>query len=175
MNWNRLFLFCLGLFIASSFAMKWMESDFVYNNETISIFGLEFFYPAKKIEAIFLGMDAKVKTILGYHLRFDFVFMAGVYPGIACLCMMAAEKIIGRNVRRILYAFAFLQLIAWSFDVVENYYLLKWLKTPAIGNEFEFYHVVVYSKWIIALTGVCMALAVLITAVCKKKNQKSGT
>jgi hypothetical protein len=25
-NWLKLFLFCLGLFIASAFCMKWMES-----------------------------------------------------------------------------------------------------------------------------------------------------
>jgi hypothetical protein len=152
--------------------MKWMESDFVYNNEAISIFGLELFYPAEKIEAIFSGIDAKVKTILGYHLSFDFVFMAGAYPGIACLCMMAAEKIKGRNVKRILFAFAFLQLVAWSFDIVENYYLLKWLRTPVIGYGFEFYHIVVYSKWIIALAGVFMALTVIFIAMFKKKNPK---
>ncbi len=38
------------------------------------------------------GLDDHVRTILGYHLHFDFVFMPGVFPGIAALCMMAGEK-----------------------------------------------------------------------------------
>ena len=170
MKWNRLFLFCLGLFLASSFAMKWMEADLVFNNESISIFGLELYYPAEKIAAIFTGIDARVRTILSYHLIFDFIFMAGVYPGIACLCMIAAEKINRRFIKRILFAFAFLQLIAWAFDVVENYHLLKWLKTPVIGDEFGFYHVVVYSKWIIALTSVLFALSVWATTLLRGKK-----
>ena len=174
MKWNRLFLFCLGLFLASSFAMKWMEADLVFNHESISIFGLELFYPAEKITAIFTGIDARVRTILGYHLVFDFIFMAGVYPGIACLCMMAAEKINVRFIKRILFAFAFLQLIAWTFDVVENYYLLKWLKNPVIGYEFGFYHAIVYSKWIIALTGALSAILILVGSMFKRKNLKSA-
>src|SRR5687768_17811095 len=47
---------------------------------SISIFGLEFFYSKEKIIEIFSGIDARIKTILGYHLYFDFIFMAGVYP-----------------------------------------------------------------------------------------------
>lgn len=174
MKWNRLFLFCLGLFFASSFAMKWMEADLVYKNGIISIFGLELFYPAAKIEEIFSLIDSKVKTILGYHLRFDFIFMAGCYPGIACLCMMAAEKINSRTFKRILFSLAFLQLFAWTFDVIENYYLLKWLKNPVIGAEFGFYHSVVYSKWIIALLGALTALLIILINVFKKKNLKSS-
>lgn len=167
-RWQRLFLFCLGLFLAGAFAMKWMESDLLYNNEKISIFGLELFYPKEKIVEIFSGISDKVKTILGYHLSFDFIFMAGVYPGIACLCMMAAAKINNKKLKRLLFIFALLQIFGWTFDVVENYYLLKWLKSPVIGNEFGFYHVVVYSKWIIALGGALVALLLLGISLFKK-------
>jgi hypothetical protein len=173
MKWNRLFLFCLGLSLAGAFAMKWIEPDLLYNNEPISIFGLEFFYPADKIIAIFSGIDATVKTILSYHLVFDFVFMAGVYPGIACLCMMAVEKRTEKLLKRILFWLAFLQMAAWAFDVVENYYLLKWLSNPVIGAEFGLYHIVVYSKWIIALLGIVISVSILITNLFRKKNLQS--
>lgn len=171
-KWNKLFLFCLGLFVASSFAMKWMESDLIYNGYTISIIGLELYYPAKKIEEIFSGLMLPVKTILGYHLHFDFIFMAGCFPGIACLCMMAAEKVNKRKYKRILFALAFLQLIAWAFDIVENYHLLKWLKHPAIGQEFGFYHFAVYSKWILALSAALIALITLAVSYLKRKILK---
>jgi len=173
-RWQRLFLFCLGLFIAGGFAMKWMENDLLYNNEKISIFGLELFYPKEKIVEIFSGINDKVKTILGYHLSFDFIFMAGCYPGIACLCMMARNKISRKSIKSILFALAFLQIFGWTFDVVENYYLLKWLRTPMIGDEFSFYHVVVYSKWIVALTGAVFAISILVGSVLKRKNLKSA-
>jgi hypothetical protein len=172
-RWSRLFLFAFGLFVAGAFAMKWMESDLLYNNEKISIFGLELFYPKEKIIEIFSGINDKVRTILNYHLRFDFIFMAGCYPGIAALCMMAAERIRLKNIGRVLFIFAFLQLFAWAFDMIENYYLLKWLSKPVIGNEFGFYHMVVYSKWGIALSGALIALSTLVATLFKRKNPKS--
>ena len=174
LRWQRLFLFCLGLSIAGAFAMKWMESDLLYKNEKISIFGLELFYPKEKIIEIFSSLSDKVKTILGYHLSFDFIFMAGVYPGIACLCMIAATKVNGKNLKRALFIFAFLQIFGWTFDVIENYYLLKWLESPVIGDEFGFYHTIVYSKWIIALIGASFAIAVLVGSMFKRKNLKSS-
>ncbi|HEY5774283.1 MAG TPA: hypothetical protein VIS75_16710, partial [Chitinophagaceae bacterium] len=131
------------------------------------------FYPKEKIVEIFSGISDKVKTILSYHLSFDFIFMAGCYPGIACLCMMTSTKVASKNLKRILFIFAFLQLFGWTFDVLENYYLLKWLKNPVIGDEFGFYHVIVYSKWIIALTGALFAIVILVGTMFKRKNLKS--
>jgi len=157
--------------------MKWMETDLVYNNERISIFGLELFYPKEKIVEIFTGIDDRVRTILSYHLSFDFIFMAGCYPGIASLCMMASEKIKSKNPisigLKIIFLRASLQLFAWAFDIVENYYLLKWLKHPMIGNEFGFYHVIVYCKWIIALAGALFALLIFTTSLFRRKNLRS--
>src|SRR6187402_533238 len=171
-RWQRLFLFCLGLFIAGAFAMKWMETDLLYNNEKISIFGLELFYPKEKIVEIFSGINDKVRTILGYHLSFDFIFMAGCYPGIACLCMMARMEIGRKSIKSILFIFAFLQIFGWTFDVIENFYLLKWLKNPVVGDEFGFYHVVVYSKWTIALLAAVFSISILVRSVLKRKSLK---
>src|SRR6188768_372276 len=173
-RWQRLFLFCLGLFIAGAFAMKWMENDLLFNNEKISIFGLELFYPKEKIVEIFSSINDKVKTILGYHLSFDFIFMTGCYPCIACLCMMASAKMNSKNLKRILFILAFLQIFGWTFDVIENYYLLKWLKSAVIGDEFTIYHTVVYGKWIIALTGALLAIVILVGSMFKRKNLKSA-
>jgi len=99
--------------------------------------------------------------------------MAGCYPGIACLCMMASAKVTSRNLKRILFILAFLQIFGWTFDVIENYYLLKWLKTPLIDDEFAFYHVVVYSKWAIALIAALFAISILVGSMFKRKNLKS--
>lgn len=156
--WQRLFLFSLGLFIGTAFCMKWMEGDFIQNGQKFTIIGLEISYPKEKVAGILAGLDEHVKTILRYHLSFDFVFMAGVYPGIAALCMMARSKLAAAGIRKILLALAVLQIVAWGCDIFENCYLLKWIKNPVIGNDFGTYHFIVYLKWIIALAGALVAI-----------------
>ena len=84
--------------------------------------------------------------------------MAAVYPGIAALCLMARNKSTGSLLKKALLTLAFLQITAWCFDILENYYLLKWINDPVIGNEFSFYHFVVAVKWIIALSGALLAI-----------------
>ena len=106
-RWKRLFLFCFGVFIGSAFAMKWMEGDLIYNGEQISILRLELFEPKERIMSIFSGVDNSVKTILRYHLSFDFIFMAGCFPGIACMAVMAAEKTNRKWLRKLLLVAAF--------------------------------------------------------------------
>lgn len=169
-RWSKLFLFCLGLFTAGAFAMKWVEPDLIYNNEKISIFGLELFYPKEKIVEIFSGVSEKVKTILRYHLSFDFIFMAGCYPGMASLCMLAINKLKKPTLKKVLFILACLQLFAWSFDIIENLYLFKWLDDPRIDSEFLFYHFIVYSKWILALTATLVSVAIFVSSMFKRKN-----
>jgi len=88
--------------------------------------------------------------------------------------MIARKKISRKSIKSILITLAFLQIPGWTFDVVENCYLLKWLKEPVIGDEFSFYHIVVYSKWIIALTGALLAIVIFVGSVLKRKNLKSA-
>jgi hypothetical protein len=169
-RWKRLFLFGLGLFTGAAFCMKWMEEDLWVNNEKFTILGLELFYSAEKVENILSALDSRVQTILRYHLYFDFAFMAGVYPGITSLCMMAREKIISSRLKKVLYLLAAFQLLAWSADIIENYYLLQWIKEPVIGNEFGWYHGIVAAKWIIALAGVLFSVPVVL----RKKSFKTA-
>jgi hypothetical protein len=157
-SWQKLFLFCLGLFAGTAFCMKWMENDFLVKGEKFTIIGLEISYSKAKIAEIFSAIDMHVKAILKYHLAFDFAFMAGVYPGIASLNMIAYQKTSNKTLQKILLGFAFFQLIAWGCDIIENCYLLNWLEVPSGINHFELYHSVVFAKWIIALSGAILAI-----------------
>jgi hypothetical protein len=160
--WQKLFLFSFGIFAGTAFCMKWMEGDLIQNGQTFTVIGLEISYPKEKVAAILAGLDEHVKTILRYHLSFDFAFMAGVYPGIAALCMIARNKLGGKIARKILIAFAALQIVAWGCDIFENSCLLKWIKNPAIGNDFSTYHFIVYLKWFIAVAGALLAIPLAI-------------
>ena len=166
-HWKSIFLFAAGLFIGAAFCMKWMEDDLQVNGEKFTILGLELFYSKEKVASILKNLDSPVQTILRYHLFFDFAFMAGVYPGITSLCMMAREKLVSPFLKRILFVVAWFQLLAWGFDIIENYYLLSWVQEPQPGNEFALYHFLVGAKWIIALTGVLLSAPFVLR---RKKN-----
>jgi hypothetical protein len=160
--WNRLFLFCAGLFIGTTFCMKWMEVDFRQDGALFTIIGIEATYTKEKLTTLFSGLDERVRTILQYHLYFDFAFMAGVYPGILCLCMMARKRRVTQWVQRLLLVVGLLQFVAWGCDVVENLFLLQWIAKPGKVSSFGLYHTVVFAKWILVLLGVFASLAVLI-------------
>lgn len=161
-KWQKLFLLSLGLFVAAAFCMKWMENDLLQGDQTFTIMGLELFYPKEKVSAILAGLDEHVKTILRYHLSFDFIFMAGVYPGIAALCMIARERSGHVILKKILFVLAALQALAWGGDIFENICLFKWINDPAIGNDFVCYRLIVAAKWIIALTAALLSIPLAI-------------
>jgi hypothetical protein len=141
--------------------MKAIETELWSGEGRFTILGLELFYDKARIETILSELSGPVKTLLRYHLGFDFAFMAGVYPGISALCIIAVDKhrfLTKSFLRKLLLILAPLQLLAWAADCTENYYLLSWTYNPVIGNEFGFYHFVVILKWVLALTGVFVAV-----------------
>jgi hypothetical protein len=156
-QWSQLLRFCLGIVIGSAFCMKWMEPDFTSSGHPFTIIGLEISYPAEKLKSILSGLDEQVKTILRYHLTFDFIFMAGVYPGIAAISMIGRGKLTGTFFRSLLLSVALLQLLGWACDIFENYCLLNWIRNP--GNvDTGIYHIVVSAKWIIAIGGLILSI-----------------
>jgi len=170
-RWLKLFLFCLGVAMATTFIMEWLAEDFWLADEKFSIIGLELSYSKTKVITILSQLKEPAKIALNYQLIFDFAFMAGVYPGIASLCMMIREKIDKKGLKNLLFGLAMLQPLAWVFDIIENCYLLNWVDKPEIGDEFMMYHNIVAAKWIIALTGVLSAIIVMLLK--KQLNQKS--
>ena len=161
-SWKKLFLFCTGLALAASFCMKWLEPSFQVQGQSFGIIGLELFYPKEKVMNILAGLDTHTKALLRYHLYFDFMFMAGIFPAIASLCMLARERLQHKNVRRFLFILATLQTLAWALDITENSFLLNWIDKPVIDSQFSLFHLVVSAKWIIAILGVITALTVLL-------------
>ena len=180
-TWKKLFLFCLGLAIASAFCMKWMEGDLTIDGRIVhdypfTILGLEIFYSKQRVTDIFDMIGYDVLKILQYHLSFDFVFMAGVYPGITALCMIARERTGAITMKKALFVMGALQIVAWIADVAENGFLFYWLSHTrwnrmyelkdavslsqvVTDTQFAIYHGVVIIKWVIALAGLFFALA----------------
>lgn len=167
--WKKVFLFCLGLFIGTSFCMKWIEQYFLHNGSLFTIIGLEISYSKEQVATILSGIDPEVKTLLRSHLYFDFVFMMGVYPGIAALCMMAISKTHGQSLKKILLLAACMQPVAFACDLVENLFLLKWIAHPDAVSQFQLYHLLVIIKWVLALAGALLAIPLSLKKVTRLK------
>lgn len=167
-GWKSLFLFCLGLFIGSAICMKLMEKEFLNEGSLFTVIGLEISYSREQVFSIFSGMQEPVRSLLRFHLLFDFALMAGVYPGIASLCMMARFKTQRAWLRNILLVLAMLQVLAFACDVTENLFLLKWLDDPASISDFELYHMVVGVKWALALSGALLSIPVAVRRMRQK-------
>jgi hypothetical protein len=162
-RWKKLFLFCLGLTVGTAFCMKWMERDMYVDGELFTIVGLELFYPRQQVVDVLSALQPREATIFRYHLNFDFAFMAGVYPGIMALCMIARQKLAAPVWQQVFIKLALLQPIAWFCDIAENYYLLNWVNDPTtIPASIKFYHLLVSAKWIIALIAALMAIPVVL-------------
>lgn len=161
-SWKSLFLFCLGLFAGSAVCMKLLESGFYSNGRFFTIIGLELFYSREELGSVLSGLEEPARSLLRFQLLFDFAFMTGVYPGIAALCMMAAQPHPKKRIRKILVFAAFMQIPAGICDARENLYLLQWLKDPETISDLGSYHFVVWVKWILALGALILALPFLL-------------
>jgi hypothetical protein len=161
-RWFKLFLFCAGTAIASSFILQWLANDFTMDGKRFSILDLELFYPKFQLTTVLKKMDDTARIALNYHSIFDFVFMTGIYPGIAAFCMMTRERLGKKILREILFALAMLQPVAWAFDVTENVYLMNWVAAREPGDDLGVFHNIVAAKWLIGILGFLVALVLFV-------------
>ena len=172
-SWKKLFFFCLGLFVASMFCMKWIESEFISSGKIFTIIDLELKLGKQELSTLLAGLDDKTRTIVSYHLHFDFLFMAGVFPGLVSICMMTRERTANKLVQSLLILFAFLQIFAWGFDVYENLHLIKWLKYPSTVEGIDFFHLLVQLKFLFAFGALLVSLIAFLFFRKKSTNIQS--
>jgi len=150
-----------------------MESEFISNGKLFTIIDLELNLDRRALINLLSSLDDKTKTIVGYHLHFDFLFMAGVFPGLACLCMMAREITGNKLVQSLLLLFGFLQFFAWGFDIYENLNLIKWLNAPATVDGIDLFHLLVRLKFLFAFVALLVSLVTFLFFRKKSTNNQS--
>ena len=72
--------------------MRGLEAGFGAYGKSFYIPDLELFNRKENPEAVISGLGEHIKTIWHYPLQFDFVFRAGVYPGIMVLYLMKKQE-----------------------------------------------------------------------------------
>ncbi len=170
-TWWIAFLACLFLFYIGRFWMMSIGRHFVtVKKNPFNIFDLEFPSSELSLKVLIRQMDAGVKKHVVRHLWVDFIFMAGAYPAIFLLCLKASFKMVfwGKWIFLIL---AFLQILPWLFDILENLYLLRMVKkgssepagvtdggSKANSPAYNFFQFCVKTKFLIALVGTVCSL-----------------
>lgn len=168
--------FCVsfGIMLITTFIMDRLSRHF-YTQDVVlrrfSIMDLE--WPASPRELVNLvkGMyelpvqkQHKAISSLRKHLYTDFIFMPAAYGSIFLLCMNISWKMtfIGPY---IFAALAWLQVIAFLLDVIENVYLLNKIRPDIVEEPLtthKNFEKLEYVKWGIALVAPICALSALL-------------
>lgn len=169
-------MFCMafGLMLLLTFIMSLQSLHFYTKDVVVKKFNImDLELPATATELINLirGLyklpelqSKKAVNALKGQLYIDFLFMPCAYGTNFLLCMLVSAKMqlaFGINIFIIL---AWLQLIPWLCDIIENIYLLRKINPdPALSSPavHKAYLLMEAFKWGIALTATICAVAAI--------------
>lgn len=162
------FSICFTLLLITTYIMSKVARHFCIKkaaeNVPFSIMDLMLPLTEKELVNMMRTMPASSKKAVSQHLAIDYLFMLAVYPGIALLCCITANRMdhIGKW---FFWLLAALQLFAWLFDVLENIYLAQKLRNPvehASEQPFNRFIWRVKAKFILGFAGaICAVFALL--------------
>ncbi|MEP7145200.1 MAG: hypothetical protein ABI707_20105 [Ferruginibacter sp.] len=172
-NW-LLFTIIFGLFLTLTFIMMRQSRNFYTKDVVVRKFTMmELEVPATArelvnlIKGLYLLPPAQSKksiNALRAQLKLDFLFMPLAYGSIFLLNWKVAFKMQLQIGHYVFLAFAFLQLVAWICDIIENIYLLGKIEPePKMTSDknHKNYLRMEAVKWGISLTAtVCAVSAV---------------
>lgn len=164
----------VGVMLLTAFIMGLQGRQFYTMGvvmRTFSILDLEFPSSPKDIPSLVKGIYAlpapqrqRTLTALRGQLWLDFLFMPAAYGSIFLLCMEVAGKM--NETGQVFFTWlAWLQIVPWLCDIVENIYLLRKTRpeiecsTTAVHKAYQ---VMEAFKWGILLIGLVCALSSLL-------------
>ncbi len=172
-NWFLFTVFFSLLLIVLFIMMK--QSQHFYTKDPIvrkfSIMELEVPATPKELKNLIKGLyelspkeaEKSVAALLS-QLKLDFLFMPLAYGSIFLLSWRVANKMQLNFGYYIFIGFAFLQIVPWVFDIIENVYLINKIKRDVKETDekkHKQYLLMEAAKWGIALTAtVCSISAV---------------
>jgi len=166
---------CLLVFCFVSYIMSKQANLFVSGRtgKKFSIFDLEFPASRSSLQSLIQSIDllpnpslfpepANVKKAIRSQLWLDFIFMPAAYGGIFLLCM-AASYCVRNALQNFFIIFAWMQMIAWLFDILENILLFRQIKKPVVmgTTAFKLYQIMELLKWSIASLGLFLSIFAL--------------
>jgi hypothetical protein len=135
LNTWLLFTMSFGLMLIVTFVMMQQARNFCTKDVIVrkfSIMELEVPATAKELVNLIKGLyelpneeSQKSITALKGQLKVDFLYMPFAYGSIFLLCWRVAQKMHTAFGQSIFLTLAFLQLVPWLLDIIENIYLLN--------------------------------------------------
>lgn len=167
------FSIAFGAMLLLTFIMSLQSKSFYTRHIIVRKFSiLDLQFPASPqelvnyIKGIFQlspSLTNKVLKNLKGQLYVDFLYMIAAYGSIFILCMKVSMKMTSFG-QGLFATLAWLQVISFLCDIIENIYLLKKIKPEPIVSKLSIHktmQIVIFSKWIIALTAAVCSLAAM--------------
>ncbi|WP_373523427.1 hypothetical protein [Aquiflexum sp.] len=115
------------------------------------------------------------------QLRLDYLFMTTLFPAILMLCLLVRRRLQEslfkyRDIPKyqilnsLLLGLAFLQLVAWLFDITENIRLTSWINQGEAGDMFLF-ETLVWLKFLFAVLGFLGPIGIYIWLKSTRKGK----
>lgn len=172
-NW---FFFCItfGLMLFLTFIMN-LQSRYFFTKDVVvrkfspidlqlAATSVELINIIKGLYALPAAQSKKAIGAMKVQLYTDFLFMPCAYLSVFILCIKVAERMQLPAGRIVFIVLAWLQLISWVCDIIENIYLLGKIRpNSAMSDEatHKAYLKMEAIKWGVALTGaVCSTSAI---------------
>ena len=174
---KTLFALLLLITVAATGLMSRIARDFkLQDGGKFSIMHLELPQSKEGINLLMAAFAPGTQKAVLNQLNADYIFMAGCYPGIVVLCLIAIRRITnlnalqkdldkkqtGKEWKKLLLALAILQLFAWGLDVWENAQLESWLQAGAADDNIGFFKARTYLKFGIGFAGFFTAAFLLL-------------
>ena len=174
--YNNWLLFCLifGLMLFFTIIMNVLSKSFLTKDVVVrrfSIIDLTLAASAEELVNIIKGLyilsamqSKKAVNAVKTRLLVDFLFMPCAYLSVFILCTKVAGRMQLPLGYYVFIIFAWLQLFAWVFHIIENIFLLSKINpNPAVPGvaAYKTYLKMEAAKWGIVLTGaVCSVSAI---------------
>ncbi len=165
-----IFCIAIGVVLITSLIMSQLGSlfyTFKIVKRKFSIMDLQFPGNRAEIAALIKGVynmpdgGSRIISALRWQLLVDFLFMPAAYGAVFIICMQFSFKMPIHGEGFFIWM-AWLQLIPFLCDLIENIYLLTYIKKdmqPQSAGFFSFYKIMVIIKWTISLFALVCALA----------------
>ncbi len=171
-NWLS-FTIVFGLLLIVTFVMT-QQSRHFYTKDIVlrkfSIMELEIpSTPAELVNLIkglyFSGpQSGKSISSLKQQLRIDFLFMPLAYSSVFLICWKVAQKTTFPLVHYFFILFAFLQVVPWICDIIENVYLLRKIgPDPKLSTDKTHKHYLIMEsfKWGLSLAATVSSISAI--------------
>lgn len=171
-NWMLFCIFFAAMLLCNFIMSRQSESFYTMHMVIRKFSMLDLEFPGSAIEfaeiikgIFFLPGALSKKTLrsLKGQLYLDFLFMLSTYGSVFILCMKVSVKMTSVG-RALFIVLAWMQLLAFVCDIIENIYLLNKLnpKTEVSKpSNYKAYQINEISKWAIVLTAAVCSISAM--------------